>query len=610
MKNNRLIIILSFTLILFSVGQVVATAPTFVQNVSVPWGDTSTPKTTSNFNVTAGDIIIAYAVSEDINYPITSPPVGTLSITWTLNQSYAVSGYTPVNIWSGVVGSTQNNVNVQFAAGAFGDWGAGVFTFRNSDGVGISNKSQASSGNPSLILTGVGTNSSIVMIDGDWNAIVGTRTYVTSQAGSFSEKDDYAGGINYGVHGGYYPDAGATGSKTVGMSAPTGQTWSLLAIEVKGTAGGTDTTAPTYSGATTNHTIAGMPVKFSITYNDETALHSNGQITFSTNNTGSWQNTTVNFSSTPSTVETITTLNSTVGITIGYRWYAKDNAGNWNNTSLYTLTTTTDSTPPVYSGAANNQSMIETSTNFSVNYTDNFALHSNGQYMFSTNNSGTWSNSSWTNFTATPQIIYNVTTLNSTIGLNIGYRWYAKDNAGNWNNTSIYTLTTTAELIANLNVYNVGWQAILANGTMTLGDAGSLLGATWIVKRNTTSQKFEAHKPGWNYHTSLSLNKGDGLYTRFSTNKTITLILNDSYNWTLLPGYNLVGIEQDKTLSQINASVNTACEVDKIEYVNLSTQIGYTYTCGSSGNATINIHAGEGIWMNSTVSKNIVRVWS
>ncbi|MBA7490702.1 hypothetical protein ES702_01243 [subsurface metagenome] len=108
-----------------------------------------------------------------------------------------------------------------------------------------------------------------------------------------------------------------------------------------------DETPPTYSNAQTNTTIAGTLCNFSITYDDDTALESNGQWIFSTNNTGVWVNeSAVNFTSTPETISVIKTLNSTVGLVIGYRWYANDSAGNNNNTVIYTLTTTSDICSP------------------------------------------------------------------------------------------------------------------------------------------------------------------------------------------------------------------------------------------------------------------------
>ena len=99
-----------------------------------------------------------------------------------------------------------------------------------------------------------------------------------------------------------------------------------------------------------------------------------------------------------------------------------------------------DTTDPVYWGSATNESYAGHLSTFSINYNDNRALHTNGQYIFATNNTGVWVNESAVNFTSTPQLLSNVKTLNSTWGITIGYRWYAFDNVGNIADTPVYTL--------------------------------------------------------------------------------------------------------------------------------------------------------------------------
>ncbi len=104
-----------------------------------------------------------------------------------------------------------------------------------------------------------------------------------------------------------------------------------------------------------------------------------------------------------------------------------------------------DTIAPTYSNANYSNNYTGEQVNFTINYDDETVLHPNGQWMFSTNNTGEWINSSWINFTNTPETTMNGTVLNSTIGKVVGYRWYAKDNAGNYGNTSIYTLMTMLE---------------------------------------------------------------------------------------------------------------------------------------------------------------------
>ncbi|MFA5764331.1 MAG: LamG-like jellyroll fold domain-containing protein, partial [archaeon] len=128
-----------------------------------------------------------------------------------------------------------------------------------------------------------------------------------------------------------------------------------------------------------------------------------------------------------------------------YTVYAIDAPGNVNNSGLRNFTyASSDSTPPTYSLNSTNNTIVGIATNFSIYVNDDVALHPNGTYIFSTNNTGTWVNESAVNFTATPSWANVTKTLNSTEGTFVGYRWYLTDNAGNINNTGIYTLTTTA----------------------------------------------------------------------------------------------------------------------------------------------------------------------
>lgn len=127
---------------------------------------------------------------------------------------------------------------------------------------------------------------------------------------------------------------------------------------------------PTYSNVQTNSTVAGEKILFSIQYNDGIALNPNGQYIFSTNNTGTWTNeSAVNFTATPSWANVTKTLNSTEGISIGYRWYADDNAGNINNTEIFTLTTTSANTAPTLTANATSPSDVYTNTDYLINLT-------------------------------------------------------------------------------------------------------------------------------------------------------------------------------------------------------------------------------------------------
>ncbi|MEK6833057.1 MAG: hypothetical protein AABY32_03330, partial [Nanoarchaeota archaeon] len=153
---------------------------------------------------------------------------------------------------------------------------------------------------------------------------------------------------------------------------------------------------PTYYSASHNSTVANQIVRFGINATDETALNPNGQYVFSTNNTGSWINeSSVNFTTTPSWANVTKILNSTETIT-GYRWYFTDNSGNTNSTPIYTLS---NMEAPTYYSASHNSTGAGSLVRFGINVSDNVALETNGQYVFSTNNTGTWVNETYSNWT-------------------------------------------------------------------------------------------------------------------------------------------------------------------------------------------------------------------
>ncbi len=200
-----------------------------------------------------------------------------------------------------------------------------------------------------------------------------------------------------------------------------------------------DTIPPTFSNYNANTTIAGAPVTFSTVITDNAAL--SGYI-FGTNNTGRWVNYTWTSLSSGGTAYNITRLNSTIGAVVNISFYANDTSNNW---AVYRASlTTTDGIPPYFSASATNTTVAGKPANFTISVTDNANLGSTAKYIFSTNNSGTWRNSSYRSFAGSGLTLtaWNVTTLNSTVGALVQWRFYANDTSNNWNVSAIYSLIT------------------------------------------------------------------------------------------------------------------------------------------------------------------------
>ncbi|MEM4702942.1 MAG: NosD domain-containing protein [Candidatus Pacearchaeota archaeon] len=211
---------------------------------------------------------------------------------------------------------------------------------------------------------------------------------------------------------------------------------------------------------------------------------------FSSNYSGSWQNDSWQSMTGTSNWSNITKqMPSSNGI-YGWRVYANDSDNAWAATAIQTINVYSDTQAPTYSNQGYNTTEAGSIVKFYIFYNDNLALHPNGRWIFSTNNTGIWVNDSAQSWTSTPQWANVTKTLNSTIGLTIGYRWYVNDSAGNRNDTNVFTLVTTGDttppivtIISPLNVtYNT--QDVWAN--ISLNEQGSWCGYSLNGQANVT----------------------------------------------------------------------------------------------------------------------------
>ncbi len=105
-------------------------------------------------------------------------------------------------------------------------------------------------------------------------------------------------------------------------------------------------------------------------------------------------------------------------------------------------------TPPFASNISTTSNYAGNTTIFSALWSDNQSLFSNG-YIFSTNNTGHWVNSTWTAFTSSPTWGNATLTLNSAVGVTVGFREYANNTLNIWGDSGIYTIRTTSHIPAS-----------------------------------------------------------------------------------------------------------------------------------------------------------------
>lgn len=205
-------------------------APAFILEAETAWNTATTPKTTAAFNILQGDVLVAYAETDDSSTTVNISNSG-LALAWTLQQAVAVAGFSWVGAWTHVVAQSRAAVTVSFAGVGGGFFGGNVLLIRGSDGVGASSKTNGS-GAPTLNLTTTRADSMIVVANADFAVGTGARTWRTG-AGALTETT-FANAVNMVVYGGYHVNAGAVGTYAVGLSAPAGQTYSIVAVEVFG----------------------------------------------------------------------------------------------------------------------------------------------------------------------------------------------------------------------------------------------------------------------------------------------------------------------------------------------------------------------------------------
>lgn len=216
-------------------------APELVTQLASAFNNNTSPKETENFTVKPGDILVAGAIGENTNGGCSLGLSGG-TVTWVeqrvVNEAVS-SNFAYLRLLTAVV-TTEETFKVKvtrtMSSGETPQFGVAVQQWRKGT-LGESAVAHAE-GEPSLSITTKAASSAIAMFSGDWEAKTGAATYRTG-AGTFTEKNHVESAGRYTIYGGYYSEASIAQAYTVGMTAPTGQKYSIAALEIKveGTAG-------------------------------------------------------------------------------------------------------------------------------------------------------------------------------------------------------------------------------------------------------------------------------------------------------------------------------------------------------------------------------------
>lgn len=189
----------------------------------------TTTTTTPSFTPNAGEVIVVKAFDADYNSPNVASVVGG-SLTYATKIHYQATSKAEAWVFVAEVGASSPGAMTVSASWAGTTGRHGIIVERWDSGLVKGVPKQGSpvtgSGAPSATITPDSANSILTWLDVDWNATSGTATYRSSatqtQTSSMTTVRVYAA----------YQNSTGTGAQTVGLSAPSGQAWSLGCIEL------------------------------------------------------------------------------------------------------------------------------------------------------------------------------------------------------------------------------------------------------------------------------------------------------------------------------------------------------------------------------------------
>lgn len=202
----------------------------YTESASGFGNNTGTTRTVSGLSVVSGDLLVVFGAQEDISGTFNAPTA--TGVTFTSRQANATSNNCRTLAYTGPITSTNASLSISATVPSGKASGLGVFLMRGG-AYGTSVAETAVSEAPAIDLTATKSGSIGLYIEADWNAGDGTsRTWRTINSIVGTERTYFRNASAYTVYVGSWSNLGSTGAKTFGLSAPTGQQVSQIAVEI------------------------------------------------------------------------------------------------------------------------------------------------------------------------------------------------------------------------------------------------------------------------------------------------------------------------------------------------------------------------------------------
>ena len=208
--------------------------PTFIDEADTSYTTTTTPKTSASFDVIAGDLIVISGHKDDSGSNLVTPTNSGTAFTWTLQQTAGVSAAeNELYVWTAIASVTQSMTVTGTISTAGVVWGFNRMTIRNHGGVGTSvDTTSLGTGAPTLNITTTRPGSLVVVFVSDNAGVDGSSRTWRTNAGALSETLYSQQSTFRAIYLGYHADAGPIGTYAVGLTAPTGQSYNVIALEI------------------------------------------------------------------------------------------------------------------------------------------------------------------------------------------------------------------------------------------------------------------------------------------------------------------------------------------------------------------------------------------
>jgi len=208
-------------------------APTLAYSNTQTGSFTTGTLTSTSFTPQTGDIIVVKVVTENHLSTFSTPTGGGWTYTQrvidtTANECYCAMWTAPVT-----TGGTAQTTAISKTDASTAHCSMTVELWRGGQLAATPATCDArGTGSPSATITTAASGSVVSWADGDWGAVGGSPTYGggATQTGIDQQSPNF--------YCAYYAwqSAVSAGSQTLSMSAPTGQTWTIIGIEIQASA--------------------------------------------------------------------------------------------------------------------------------------------------------------------------------------------------------------------------------------------------------------------------------------------------------------------------------------------------------------------------------------